>query len=67
MPYNIVRFDAVVLMINLTSLYFFKNIGDKRSLHPGSSESTKGSNKDQKKEEYEWKRRRRTTTKEKEK
>jgi len=49
--------DAVVLMINLTSLYFFiffwKNIGDKRSLHLGSSESTKRSNKDQKKEEYE--------------
>jgi len=54
-------------MINLTSLYFFKNIGDKRSLHPGSSESTKRSNKDQKKEEYKWKRRRRTTTKNKEK
>ena len=53
-------------MINLTSLYF-KNIGDKRSLHPGSSESTTRSSKDQSKAEYEWKKRRTTMTKEKEK
>ena len=53
-------------MINFTPI-FFHNIGDKRSLHPASSESTKRSSKDQKKEEYEWKKRRTTMTKEKEK